>query len=506
MKTNTTAKVILFPQQTKKGFPLKIRIIQGRKSFYIGLNYYLTENQRLKYWNEKRGELKKAYIHYNEVEKIFNEELKKRGIDLKKEIEPLQEPIQNNPSFSAFYRNFLKELEVKSQFGLLQKSNSVFKHLELFCNETKRPTEILFNHLDIDFLKDFQIYLIENKLSAITQRGYIEKIRGIVNKAIKENKFNPVRHPFLGFEFLRVDTKPKCLEPQQFKFLCSMIMEKSRKNIMIFDTINNKKISLSLSKNHLNAGLMFLFQYYTYGMRVSDLLLLKYENIYESGKRIKYMMFKTKNYMDIVLSNDLLDILFEFLSDDIRNQIIKQCKEEKGVYKYTIEGVEISINKKTEFYEIVRQKLYLISTDKEKRKNHIFPLLPNNIDYDKKNLFSKISTYTAVYNKNLKDLSKGFEIYGQKFHLSSHIARHTFAYLSMVSGQSVYFISQALNHKSIKTTETYLRGFNSRQLDGKFYKEELTINQKKSIDDKLREIIANTDYEKKKKIVEFFNL
>ena len=148
---------------------MKIRIIQDRKSFYIGLNYYLTESQRLRWWNETKGVLRKSYIYYNEVEKIFNEELKNRGIELKKEIEQIQEPIQNNPSFSQFYRNFLKELEVKSQFGLLQKSNSVFKHLELFCNKTKRPTEILFNHLDIDFLKDFQIYLIENKLSAITQ-------------------------------------------------------------------------------------------------------------------------------------------------------------------------------------------------------------------------------------------------------------------------------------------------------------------------------------------------
>ena len=36
---NTTAKIILFPQKTKKGFPLKIRLIQNRKSIYIGLKH-----------------------------------------------------------------------------------------------------------------------------------------------------------------------------------------------------------------------------------------------------------------------------------------------------------------------------------------------------------------------------------------------------------------------------------------------------------------------------------
>lgn len=56
--SNLTAKIILFPQKTSKGFPLKIRITQNRKSEYISLKYYLTSSQIEKYWSRKKKELR----------------------------------------------------------------------------------------------------------------------------------------------------------------------------------------------------------------------------------------------------------------------------------------------------------------------------------------------------------------------------------------------------------------------------------------------------------------
>jgi hypothetical protein len=48
---NTTAKIALFSQPTKKGYPLKLRIIQDKKTLTIGLMYFLIESQKEKYWN-----------------------------------------------------------------------------------------------------------------------------------------------------------------------------------------------------------------------------------------------------------------------------------------------------------------------------------------------------------------------------------------------------------------------------------------------------------------------
>ena len=501
---NPKAKVILFPQSTNKGYPLKIRIIENRKPSYIGLKFYLTESQKLKYWNDNKKELRKSYPFYDEVMKQRNKELTKIGFEIKNdEVETKQEPI-NTASFTQYYKNYMESLRIQSQIGLLHKTTTVLYQIELFCSETGRPSEILFSDLNIDFINDFKQHLVKKKILPISQRGYLEKIRGVINKAIREDKYNPKRHPFLGFEFMKIDTTPKCLLPQQFDFLkAAMMVITVRMNLKTGEKLPPYPWELK------KVGLKFLFQYYSYGMRVSDLLLLRWANIYESGKRLKYKMFKTKNEMDIVLNNDLLDILFEFLDKETRISIITQSKSEGGTHRFKVDGVVIAVNKKNEWYDLIRQHLYLLSAHSEKRNNRIFSKIPIelNIEDDVKKVLSKISTYTCVYNKELKNLAQTLsKDSSPPFHLSSHMARHTFAYMALLSGQSVYYISQALNHKSIKTTENYLRGFNKRSLDGRFYKPDLSAADKKAIDDKLSELMKNSDYDKKKKIMDLFSL
>lgn len=66
------AKLIFFPQPTKKGFPIKIRITQNRKAHYINLKYYIPVNQKDRYWNSKKGELRKSFEHYDAIQTEYN--------------------------------------------------------------------------------------------------------------------------------------------------------------------------------------------------------------------------------------------------------------------------------------------------------------------------------------------------------------------------------------------------------------------------------------------------
>ncbi|MBT3242654.1 MAG: hypothetical protein HN352_05855 [Bacteroidetes bacterium] len=59
-----SADVLLFPQPMKMGFPIKIRITQNRKAHYINLKYYIPVNQKDRFWNSKKGELRKSFEHY----------------------------------------------------------------------------------------------------------------------------------------------------------------------------------------------------------------------------------------------------------------------------------------------------------------------------------------------------------------------------------------------------------------------------------------------------------
>ena len=254
---------------------------------------------------------------------------------------------------------------------------------------------------------------------------------------------------------------------------------------------------------------MWLFQYYCYGMRVSDLLLLRWSNIYEAGKRLNYKMYKTKSTMDMVISNELLDILYEYMSKEIRTEIVRKSERKDGEFSFKVDGEIIKVNKKTEWYDLIRYYLYNLSTNPETKNNRIFSDIPIELITDThiKEIYSKVSTFTSVYNKKLKLLSNEIEECSNiQLNLSSHMARHTFAFIALLSGKDVYYISKALNHKSIKTTEKYINGFPQDELDGKMYDAEISIEDKKAIDDKIKELLASSDYTKKKKIVDMINL
>jgi integrase len=464
---NTTAKIILFPQPTSKGFPLKIRIIQDRKAVYIGLKYYLTQNQMDRFWNNSKKELRKSYPFFTQVQNEL--EKQKEHYGLNKSEKPVL-IVNDKRSFTQYYQTYVNNLEIKKQYGLLQKANSVFLHIQEYSKELDLP-DVKFRNVDIDFLNGLQLFFEKKNISAITQKGYFEKIRSIINRAIKEGKFNPQRHPFLGFEFKKANVQPKCLEPEQFKFLRNQ-------------HIPDKKIHITQQK--------FVFQYFAYGMRVSDLLLLRWSNIYENGFRMSFIMYKTKHQMDISLNNALLNILYEFANDGPIGNLQKKYFSPGNI-------------KPDEYFDHIRKTLNKLSSDENTRNKRIFSKIPS--DFDESETYKKIQTETSVYNKELKQLANYLnEKSKYNFKLSSHIARHTFAYLSMLNGDSVYFISKALNHQSIKTTEIYLRGFKSRQLDGKLYSKEMTNGEKNTIDSRLKELLKSADYEKKKKIIDLLSI
>jgi hypothetical protein len=196
--------------------------------------------------------------------------------------------------------------------------------------------------------------------------------------------------------------------------------------------------------------------------------------------------------MDISLNNALLNILYEFANDGPIGNLQKKYFSPGNI-------------KPDEYFDHIRKTLNKLSSDENTRNKRIFSKIPS--DFDESETYKKIQTETSVYNKELKQLANYLnEKSKYNFKLSSHIARHTFAYLSMLNGDSVYFISKALNHQSIKTTEIYLRGFKSRQLDGKLYSKEMTNGEKNTIDSRLKELLKSADYEKKKKIIDLLSI
>lgn len=68
----------------------------------------------------------------------------------------------------------------------------------------------------------------------------------------------------------------------------------------------------------------------------------------------------------------------------------------------------------------------------------------------------QIQNFTRFVNQHIKKIAKKIGINPK---LSTYWARHSFATSSIRKGQSMEFVSEALNHQDMKTTKRYFKGF-----------------------------------------------
>lgn len=73
-------------------------------------------------------------------------------------------------------------------------------------------------------------------------------------------------------------------------------------------------------------------------------------------------------------------------------------------------------------------------------------------------LLNEISKRTSYFNKVTKDMAELLEINKT---ITSHVARHTFATISLSIGISIHVVSNLLGHKSIKETQIYAKVLDS---------------------------------------------
>ena len=78
--------------------------------------------------------------------------------------------------------------------------------------------------------------------------------------------------------------------------------------------------------------------------------------------------------------------------------------------------------------------------------------------------------YSRRHNSLLKQVQKHF---GFDISLSTHTGRHTFTRIGLLNKVSLYTLSKLLLHKSIKTTQKYLKHFDEEvvhdEIEEKFY-------------------------------------
>lgn len=175
-----------------------------------------------------------------------------------------------------------------------------------------------------------------------------------------------------------------------------------------------KVIALDLSQGYPSERLardIFVFSYFGAGINFADIALLKYGNIRDG--RVQYVRKKTGKPINFLLT------------EEMRNIIVK----------YQRQG----------------------QTDED----YIFPILDCRVHRTEQQRYDR--THKVLTNTN-RWLRKIGQRVGIK-HLTTYVARHTYATVLKRSGVSVALISESLGHSDLSTTQIYLDSFENSQID-----------------------------------------
>jgi integrase len=214
-------------------------------------------------------------------------------------------------------------------------------------------------------------------------------IRRIINCAINEDIFPVEKNPFLKYKLKSESVTKTFLTEAELTTLEEFSIVKGSKRF-----------------HHRN---MYVFAAYSGGMRISDVLQLKWENF--DGERVLVKTQKTGSVISIKLPAKALQIIESYKSPD------------------------------------------------NKPSDYVFPILAND-DYSSKSalLFKSICSATAYTNADLKTIAKLAEIDKP---LNFHTSRHTWATRALKKGMRIEYVSKLMGHASIKTTQVYAKIVNA---------------------------------------------
>jgi integrase/recombinase XerD len=316
MRNVTSVLPVLWSRKDKDGmFPIKIRITKNRKSTYVSVGYSVKKSD----WSEFKRKVKTSYPRHliinNRIDELISEI---ENVSPDKEFQPKTK--------NSFLKYLLQKIEVKkngNKFFSTKRYRSLYFHLEKFVGKNN---DIYFDDITKDFASRFKTYLENNIMSRSgnddipvnTVINYLKVFKTILNHAIKEDVYignNPI---------------PSHLIPAK---------KKTKKVPLTIEQIwklNNLKPNKNgMTEGMFNALNVFMFSFWSRGLRISDVLQLKYKHLSDGYFTVK--MEKTEETVNVPLTINNVERIIPFL-DGVVPQF---CWKEK---KYFISSIESDVN------------------------------------------------------------------------------------------------------------------------------------------------------------------
>ncbi|MDG1728238.1 MAG: site-specific integrase [Algibacter sp.] len=385
--------VIRTKQNSQNLFPIAIRITKDRKTSFLYTGQYIKKNQ----WDKTKGQVKKSHPDALNINQLIFKKLSKVNRSLmdaetnseymcSKHVKSSVTSKKAN-DFFEIAKIYLKNIEDRKKFHQL---DIEIRRIEVF-REFLKKDKLFFDELHIELLKKFENYLLnERSLSKRTVVNYMTTIRTIFNLAITNSSVDVTLYPFGRGKY-------------QIKFPETKKIGLNSDEITILENIEG------LTKAQEYALHVWLLSFYFAGIRVSDVLQLKWKDFLDN--RLYYRMDKNNKLLSLKVPGKVFNILNKLERRDSSVFLFKE-----------LEGVDLD---------------------------------------NKRLLRTRIKTATRNFNRRLEIVATKAGIDKK---MSMHIARHSFG---NISGDKIpiQMLQKLYRHSSVTTTIQYQSNFMQKDTD-----------------------------------------
>lgn len=394
-----------------------LRITQNRKSKKVKTTIALKSKND---WNKTKERVRSSEPNYAVWNDVLDKELERakmvyrsldsEGVASQTNIINALKDDSAKPMLLEYTNRIIDILGEASQIETSRGYLTFSRYLTRYLKE-KKMDDISFKEVNLGMVEDYYSFLSRQKnrnsdgrLTKNTIAKYMKIFRAIVSRSISDGYMKEEDNPFRNFRIREERVEKRSLEKSELIALYKLDLKEQ-----------------SALWNTRNA---FIFAVFCEGMRIGDLLRLRWRNI-SAGGFLQYKMGKSKKTKNF--------------------RIIDQAKEILKLYHK--EGQNID--------------------------DYIFPFLDNDAEYSKfvaKNGRGSMPTELAKaesdavhsaemhINKNMKVLAG---MAGINRRVTFHVSRHTFAQISYDRGENVVVTQQRLAHGSPNETAGYLNSLGS---------------------------------------------
>lgn len=368
--------------------PVHFRIIKNRKISYISSGVMVP----LDCWDEDKNKIKSKFKNSarlnsfitNKFAQLQDEVFEHETISRSLTTRQLKEKIYGKKptDFFAFADEAVNNYKADGKISTHITHSSTIRTLK----EYVKYKSLEFQDITPEFLARYERYLRGTmELKTNTIHKHLKFLRKLFNDALRLDKIDYQHNPFPKYKLKLEKTSRSFLSDEELKAIEEV------------PTVPGERM-------HLHK-MMFIFASYTGGLRISDVLKLRWSNF--NGSHIHIAIHKTKSQLSIKLPNKAIEIIKSY------------------------------------------------HTKKSRPTDFIFPMLDNDVDLSiPEEAYSQISSATAYINKNLKLLAKKA---GIDKPLSFHISRHTWATRALRKGINIDKVSKLMGHSQLRETQIYAK-------------------------------------------------